>query len=32
MTVPDRPTSSKERYRITDKGRAVFAAMNNDTE
>lgn len=28
MTIPDKPTSSKQRYRITEKGRAVFAAMN----
>ena len=32
MTIPGKPTSSKQRYRITEKGRAVFAAMKKDTE
>jgi ATP-dependent DNA helicase RecG len=26
MTVPDKPTSSKQRYRTTEKGRAVLIA------
>lgn len=28
MTIPDKRTSSNQRYRITEKGRAVLAAMN----
>jgi ATP-dependent DNA helicase RecG len=32
MTIPEKPTSSKQRYRITEKGRAVFAAMNEGIE
>jgi ATP-dependent DNA helicase RecG len=32
MTIPDKPTSSKQRYRITEKGRVAFAAMNEGTE
>lgn len=27
MTIPDKPTSSKQRYRTTDKGRAQLAAL-----
>jgi ATP-dependent DNA helicase RecG len=30
MTIPDKPTSSKQRYRITEKGRAAFAAMGTE--
>ena len=26
MTVPDKPRSSKQRYRLTDKGRQALAA------
>lgn len=26
MTIPDKPTSSKQKYRLTDKGRALLAA------
>jgi ATP-dependent DNA helicase RecG len=25
MTIPDKPRSSKQRYRLTDKGRRVLA-------
>ena len=28
MTIPDKPTSSKQRYRITDKGRNLLASLN----
>lgn len=27
MTIPDKPTSSKQRYRTSDKGKAVLVAM-----
>lgn len=27
MTIPDKPTSSKQRYRITDKGRNFLATL-----
>ena len=27
MTIPDKPTSSKQRYRTTDKGKAQLAAL-----
>lgn len=27
MTIPDKPTSSKQRYRTTDKGKALLATM-----
>jgi len=27
MTVPDRPTSRLQRYRLTDRGRAVVARL-----
>jgi ATP-dependent DNA helicase RecG len=32
MTIPDKPTSSKQRYRVAEKGRAAFAAMNEGAE
>jgi hypothetical protein len=28
MTIPDKPTSSKQRYRTTDKGKAQLAAID----
>ena len=27
MTIPDKPRSSKQRYRLTDKGRQVLEAL-----
>ena len=27
MTVPDKPTSSKQKYRLTEKGRYILAEM-----
>jgi ATP-dependent DNA helicase RecG len=27
MTIPDKPTSRNQRYRTTDKGRAVLATL-----
>jgi ATP-dependent DNA helicase RecG len=30
MTVPDKPTSSKQRYRTSDKGRMLLAATHPD--
>jgi ATP-dependent DNA helicase RecG len=27
MTIPDKPTSSKQRYRTTDKGRNLLASL-----
>ena len=27
MTVPDKPTSSKQRYRLSDKGRNLLASL-----
>ena len=27
MTIPDKPTSSKQRYRITEKGRNMLASL-----
>ena len=27
MTIPDKPTSSKQRYRLTEKGRALLATL-----
>ncbi len=27
MTIPDRPTSRRQKYRLTDKGRALLASM-----
>jgi hypothetical protein len=34
MTIPDKPRSSKQRYRLTDKGQDVLSSMishTNDT-
>lgn len=31
MTIPDKPTSSKQRYRITDKGRTVLEHIQHGT-
>lgn len=28
MTIPDKPTSSKQKYRLTQKGRSLLAALN----
>ena len=30
MTIPDKPTSSKQRYRLTDKGRQLLAELGED--
>jgi ATP-dependent DNA helicase RecG len=30
MTIPDRPTSSKQRYRLTDKGRNTKQLLHGD--
>ena len=30
MTIPDKPRSSKQQYRLTEKGRAVLAAHNRE--
>lgn len=30
MTIPDKPTSSKQKYRITDKGRSAVAASDGE--
>jgi ATP-dependent DNA helicase RecG len=27
MTIPDKPRSSKQKYRLTDKGRAILKEM-----
>lgn len=29
MTIPDKPQSSKQRYRLTDKGRQILVALEN---
>ena len=29
MTIPDKPRSSKQKYRLTDKGRQILKALNN---
>ncbi|WP_049824431.1 Fic family protein [Desulfurivibrio alkaliphilus] len=28
MTIPDKPTSSKQKYRLTEKGRQLLTASN----
>jgi ATP-dependent DNA helicase RecG len=30
MTIPDKPRSSKQKYRLTDAGRALLAARKGD--
>ncbi|MDE3257704.1 MAG: transcriptional regulator [Gemmatimonadota bacterium] len=30
MTIPDKPTSSKQKYRLTDKGRQLLAESGED--
>ena len=30
VTVPDKPTSSKQKYRLTDKGRQLLAELGED--
>ena len=32
MTIPDKPTSSKQKYRITEKGRALLAEVEGVQE
>ena len=31
MTIPDKPTSSKQRYRLTEKGRNLLATLATAT-
>ncbi|ADH84746.1 Fic family protein [Desulfurivibrio alkaliphilus] len=31
-TIPDKPTSSKQKYRLTEKGRQLLAAANHSTD
>jgi ATP-dependent DNA helicase RecG len=30
MTIPDKPRSSKQKYRLTEKGRQVLAAIQEE--
>ena len=30
MTIPDKPTSSKQKYRLTDKGQQLLAELGED--
>ncbi|MDE2887388.1 MAG: hypothetical protein OXR72_04180 [Gemmatimonadota bacterium] len=30
MTIPDKPTSSKQKYRLTHKGRQLLAELGED--
>jgi len=32
MTLPDKPTSSKQRYRTSDKGKTLLAALTERRE
>jgi len=32
MTIPDKPHSSKQKYRITEKGRLVITGIEGDGE
>lgn len=32
MTIPDKPTSSKQKYRIAEKGRALLAEVEGAQE
>ena len=32
MTIPDKPRSSKQKYRLTTKGRAVVAQMKDQKQ
>jgi len=32
MTIPDKPTSSRQQYRLTDKGREALAESERKTE
>lgn len=32
MTIPDKPRSSKQRYRLTEKGRALLNQLNKDVK
>lgn len=32
MTIPDRPRSSKQKYRLTEKGREVLRGIEGDSE
>ena len=30
MTIPDKPTSSKQKYRLTDKGRQLLSVLGEN--
>ena len=30
MTIPDKPTSSKQKYRLTDKGRQLLSELREN--
>jgi len=32
MTIPDKPSSSKQKYRVTEKGRALLIKQRNGDE
>lgn len=32
MTIPDKPRSSKQKYRLTNKGRQVLSGIEEDEE
>jgi ATP-dependent DNA helicase RecG len=32
MTIPDKPTSSKQEYRLTEKGRAVLEVLKKENK
>ena len=32
MTIPDKPTSSKQKYRLTDKGQQLLAELGEDDD
>ena len=32
MTIPDKPTSSKQKYRLTTKGRDLLAGLDGGQE
>jgi ATP-dependent DNA helicase RecG len=32
MTIPDKPRSSNQQYRLTDKGRALLKQLNQEKQ
>jgi ATP-dependent DNA helicase RecG len=32
MTIPDKPRSSKQKYRLTDKGRVLLEQLTGDVQ